>query len=158
MSPTGKRTQFAKQFRIIDRQHLPGWSLDFDGEVRKVGGKRTEKWRPCLCLRQVYGPRRLLGIAEAGPVEQHRASVAAGEKRKASRRSRALEGIEAIAIDPREPDEYLGYFFASHALDGVAPDALDLADEVHPTPFLCFRPRGVFGGHRAWGRGRCQSR
>src|SRR5262249_15446407 len=128
MGPTGKCAQFAKQFRIVDRQHLPAWSLDFDGEVRKVGGKRTEKWRQCLCLGQVYGLRRLLGIAEAGPIEQHRAGVAAGEKRKGGRRSRALEGIEAIAIDPREPDEYLGEFFAPHALDGVAPDALDLSD------------------------------
>src|SRR5262249_51848267 len=71
------------------------------------------------------------GIAKRCTVTQHLRPRSPGQIRKAGRRILIEEGIEPIAENAGVADKDLVDGLAGHALDRIAPEALDFTDNGH---------------------------
>ena len=69
-------------------------------------------------------------------MEQHVRLLARRQIGKSGWGGGALKGVEAIAVDAREADESALHPLAAHALDGIAPNALDMSDDAHARSLL----------------------
>src|SRR5215471_11058784 len=76
-------------------------------------------------------------------MQQQLVSFTTGQIGKPYRRGRALKGKEPVTPNAAEPGVDLSQFLASHALDRMAPDALDATDDAH----LCPPVRELSGRH-----------
>jgi hypothetical protein len=69
-------------------------------------------------------------MAEPRAIQEHLSLLASREIGEPLGAAGTLEGEEAVAVDPGGPDESLLQLFAAHALDRIAPEAVDVTDDA----------------------------
>src|SRR5437868_10527548 len=82
-----------------------------------------------LCL--IGRPCSLLRVTKSRTVQQHLIAFPPRQVREANRGGRTPECEKSVTVDAGEPCGYFRQRFAAHALDGIAPEAVDLAYHGH---------------------------
>jgi len=124
-------TQPVHQPGIINRYPLPCRRLYIDAELGEVAVDGSKTRSSGRGFRQVAGLHTALGMPVRGTIEEHRFLLPTGEVRKSFRRSRALKRIYTVTVDAGKSDKSFLQFFTAHALDWIAPQALDFANNSH---------------------------
>src|SRR6266478_7028488 len=105
-------------------------------ELRRIGEQRGQAGRDALRFGQIGGLGRLVRMAEAWAIEDHLFLLPSRQEWETRGAGRTPDGVEAVAIDAGKPDIGLRQLLAAHALDRIAPEAIDPSDETHlPNPF-----------------------
>src|SRR5215208_1380582 len=125
MTGVGSPSKQRQQGRIVDRDYFPRRRLDIDGKIGQFGIKWCYSRRDALGLAQIRWPCSSLRVAETRAKEHHAFLFAAREKRKTLGPGRASEAKQAIAVNAGKAEECLLQLFTRHALDRVAPEAVD---------------------------------
>ena len=125
------RGEHARQGGVVDSHHLARWRLDLHGEIRRIGWQRIQVGRERLRFLQIGRLGGLLRIAKPGPIQEHLSLLASRQIGEALGAAGTFEGEETITVDAGKPDEGLLQLLAAHALDRIAPEALDPSDDAH---------------------------
>src|SRR5882724_999789 len=121
--------QHLDQNRIIDRERFSLRSFNIDHELRNVGGERTRA--EAVRLGQIHGSRSFIRITKPGSILQKSSLLARREIRKSRRACRTFEGENAVAVNSGVTCKRFLQFLATHALDGIAPEAFYFSDDAH---------------------------
>jgi hypothetical protein len=129
--------------RWVHREHVSRWRLDVHHELRRIGVKRSGTGRDAFCFGQIDGLRRLFRMTESRAIEEHLSLLPPRQVGEPLGTVRAFEGEESIAVDPGEPEVRHLQHLTAHALDRIAPEAVDSPYDAHvESPF----PRAIVPG------------
>src|SRR5215207_3109857 len=140
ISETGRQSVIARSERTSVRllsSLIPSPSmLDVHAQVFWIGVHRVYTRLNKLCFGQVGRLRSLVRIPKPWTIPEQLFLLPPRQVGESFWSGRTLEGKVAVAIDPGEPHEGFLQLLAAHALDRIAPEAIDLSNNTHVrTPF-----------------------